>query len=272
MALGSILRKARESRKLTTSQVASATHMKSQTVDAIEREDFSRMPAAIYCKGFIKLYAEYMGMDPDPLTREYVERFVEPPPPPEPEKPAEPPVLAAESERKTEQPPPVAEKAEEEKDSHPDLFDYGAKRSEAPPEKLFEALPPKTETIKETGESSSPGEAFSAVASRIAGKLADLRAKFSRQEGDEEPVEEPEAAPVPEPVSAVPEPAADISPIALPNRQIIIISGAVVGAILIVFLISVIARFISGDEKPVDLDTSEQSLVLPVDPPPPYID
>jgi cytoskeletal protein RodZ len=78
MALGEKLREERLRRRLTTSEVAAATRMKVQTVEAIEREDFSKMPAPIYCKGFIKLYAEMLGIDPEKLISEYVANFVEP--------------------------------------------------------------------------------------------------------------------------------------------------------------------------------------------------
>jgi len=72
MALGQKLREARERMNLTASQVAAATRMKVQTVEAIEREDFSRIPATIYGKGFIKLYAELVGLPPKPLIDEYL--------------------------------------------------------------------------------------------------------------------------------------------------------------------------------------------------------
>ena len=75
MALGQQLREARERQGLTTSQVAAATRMKMQIVEAIEREDFGKIAAPIYGKGFIKLYAELVGADPRPLLREYVERL-----------------------------------------------------------------------------------------------------------------------------------------------------------------------------------------------------
>jgi transcriptional regulator with XRE-family HTH domain len=75
MALGKQLREARERQGLTASQVAAATRMKTQTVEAIEREDFSKMAAPIYGKGFIKLYAELVGADPRPLLQEYTQRI-----------------------------------------------------------------------------------------------------------------------------------------------------------------------------------------------------
>jgi transcriptional regulator with XRE-family HTH domain len=69
--LGKTLRERRERLGLTASQVAAATKMKVQTLEAIEREDFSKIAAPIYGKGFIKLYAEQLGLDWRPLVEEY---------------------------------------------------------------------------------------------------------------------------------------------------------------------------------------------------------
>lgn len=80
MALGEKLRNARLNAKLTTTQIAAATRIKVQIVEDIEREDFRRVAAPIYGKGFIKLYAEKVGLNPVPLVEEYVARFVNPVP------------------------------------------------------------------------------------------------------------------------------------------------------------------------------------------------
>jgi hypothetical protein len=69
-----MLREARERRQLTTSQLAAATRMKVQIVEAIESETFRKIPAPIYGRGFIKLYAEAVGLDPRPLIEEYMAR------------------------------------------------------------------------------------------------------------------------------------------------------------------------------------------------------
>lgn len=76
MALGSQLREARMRLGLTTSEIAAATRMKVQIVEAIEREDFSSIAAPIYGKGFIRLFAERVGINPGPLVEEYVAVFV----------------------------------------------------------------------------------------------------------------------------------------------------------------------------------------------------
>jgi hypothetical protein len=77
MAVGAQLREARRKRKETASEVAAATRMKVQIVEAIEREDFSKIAAPIYGKGFIRLFAEHVGLDPGPLIADYTARFVE---------------------------------------------------------------------------------------------------------------------------------------------------------------------------------------------------
>jgi len=76
MALGQQLREARQKKKQTPSQVAAATRMQVQLVEALEEENFAKIAAPIYAKGFIRLYAEHVGLDPAPLIQEYVTRFV----------------------------------------------------------------------------------------------------------------------------------------------------------------------------------------------------
>ena len=71
--LGQILKEAREKKGVTASQAAAATRMKIQTLEAMERDDFSRMAAPMYAKGFIKIYADYLSLDPAPFLREYME-------------------------------------------------------------------------------------------------------------------------------------------------------------------------------------------------------
>jgi transcriptional regulator with XRE-family HTH domain len=72
MALGETLRLAREAMDLSASEVAAGTNMKVQLIQELETEDFSRMVAPIYGRGFIKLYAEYVNLDPEPLIGEYM--------------------------------------------------------------------------------------------------------------------------------------------------------------------------------------------------------
>jgi hypothetical protein len=72
MAIGPALQEARLKKQLTTSQVAELTRMKMQIVDDLEHDDFHRIAATIYGKGFIKLFAECVGLDPAPLIADYM--------------------------------------------------------------------------------------------------------------------------------------------------------------------------------------------------------
>ena len=75
MSLGNTLRTAREACGLTTSELAARTHMLVQIVEGLENEDFRRIPAPIYGRGFIKLYCEAVDLDPKPLQAEFMDLF-----------------------------------------------------------------------------------------------------------------------------------------------------------------------------------------------------
>lgn len=75
MALGEILKNARVEKGLKPSDVAESTHMMVQIVESLEREDFRRIAAPIYGRGFVKLYAEFLELDPEPLIREFMELY-----------------------------------------------------------------------------------------------------------------------------------------------------------------------------------------------------
>ena len=75
MSLGNTLRTAREACGLTTSELAARTHMLVQIVEGLENEDFRRIPAPIYGRGFIKLYCEAVNLDPKPLQAEFMDLF-----------------------------------------------------------------------------------------------------------------------------------------------------------------------------------------------------
>ena len=122
MAIGPILREARQQKQLTASQVAEITRMKVQIVDDLENDDFHRIAATIYGKGFIKLYAECVDLDPEPLLADYMEQVGAP----------QPPKLPTTTHQATPPPTPAPENTQEEMPETPesdtnDLFSYAAK-------------------------------------------------------------------------------------------------------------------------------------------------
>lgn len=108
MSFGQTLKAAREAKGLTASELAASTHLLVQVVEGLENEDFRRIPAPIYGRGFVKLYCETVGLDPKPMQAEFMSLYtqtkdapvkklpnppkpaVAPPPEPEPEPAAEP--------------------------------------------------------------------------------------------------------------------------------------------------------------------------------------
>lgn len=72
---GKTLRIAREAKGYTTSQVADMTRMLVQVVEGLENENFSRIVAPIYGRGFVKLYCEAVGLDPKPLVEAFMDIY-----------------------------------------------------------------------------------------------------------------------------------------------------------------------------------------------------
>lgn len=77
-SIGQQFKIARERKGVTQSEAAAGTRIKIAHIDAMERDDFSGMPAPAYAKGFIKIYADYLGLDPRPLLQEFTEKIEEP--------------------------------------------------------------------------------------------------------------------------------------------------------------------------------------------------
>lgn len=61
--VGMILRETREGKKLTLSDVEKGTRIRSKFLDAIEHDDYTKIPSSAYAKGFVKNYSEFLGLD-----------------------------------------------------------------------------------------------------------------------------------------------------------------------------------------------------------------
>ena len=70
-SIGQILKAARERRQISIADVVMATKMTSTFVKAIEANNFDVLVAPVYARGFIKLYAECVGLDPMPLQKQF---------------------------------------------------------------------------------------------------------------------------------------------------------------------------------------------------------
>lgn len=62
-SIGKQLREAREARSLTLEQVAKATYMRLHYLQALEAGDFNSMPSSTQARGFLRTYANFLGLD-----------------------------------------------------------------------------------------------------------------------------------------------------------------------------------------------------------------
>ena len=73
--IGSSLRAAREHHQLELSQVERATRIRARYLQALEDERFDVLPGAAYAKGFLRTYADYLGLDAQRFVDQYNTRF-----------------------------------------------------------------------------------------------------------------------------------------------------------------------------------------------------
>jgi cytoskeleton protein RodZ len=74
--IGSSLREARERQGLAFPQIEVATKIRGKYLRALEDEQFEQLPAETYVKGFLRTYAEYLGLDGQLYVDEYNSRYV----------------------------------------------------------------------------------------------------------------------------------------------------------------------------------------------------
>ena len=77
-AFGARLRYERERRQIALKSIAEGTKISIGLLEGLERDDVSRWPSGIFRKSFVRSYAEAIGIDPEPVVREFVERYPDP--------------------------------------------------------------------------------------------------------------------------------------------------------------------------------------------------
>ena len=78
---GGKLRQARERRGISLRQIAASTKISAAALEALERNDISKLPGGIFSRAFVRSYAVEVGLDPDDTVREFLERFNQEAPP-----------------------------------------------------------------------------------------------------------------------------------------------------------------------------------------------
>jgi cytoskeleton protein RodZ len=68
---GERLKRERELREVTLEEVASATRISERFLQALENEDWNRLPGGVFGRGFVRTIARYLGLDEENLLAEY---------------------------------------------------------------------------------------------------------------------------------------------------------------------------------------------------------
>jgi transcriptional regulator with XRE-family HTH domain len=75
---GPRLRRERERRGISLDTIARSTKIKSSLLVGLERDDVSHWPSGIFRRAFMREYAAAIGLAPEPLVTEFLERFPDP--------------------------------------------------------------------------------------------------------------------------------------------------------------------------------------------------
>jgi cytoskeletal protein RodZ len=72
---GSRMRHTREQRGVSLRQIAQTTKLSVSALEALERNDTSRLPGGIFSRAFVRSYAAEIGADPEETVRDFLAQF-----------------------------------------------------------------------------------------------------------------------------------------------------------------------------------------------------
>ena len=68
---GERLKRERELREVTLEEITSATRIGPRFLDALENEDWDKLPGGVFNRGFVRAIARYLGLDEEAFLAEY---------------------------------------------------------------------------------------------------------------------------------------------------------------------------------------------------------
>ena len=79
--IGEQLKQARTQRNVTLEQAAHVTRVRVHYLRALEEDDRDLLPSDVQGRGFLRLYADYLGLPMDPLLDQWMGKIPENVPP-----------------------------------------------------------------------------------------------------------------------------------------------------------------------------------------------
>ena len=77
-SFGARLRRRREEQNIALVTIAEQTKIKASLLDALERDDVSRWPSGIFRRAYVRAYADAIGLNPDDVVCEFLEKYPDP--------------------------------------------------------------------------------------------------------------------------------------------------------------------------------------------------
>lgn len=68
---GERLRREREMREVSIEEIVKSTRISRRYLEALEREDWAKLPGGVFARGFVRSVARYLGLDEESLLGEY---------------------------------------------------------------------------------------------------------------------------------------------------------------------------------------------------------
>ncbi len=72
---GPVLKLLREQRGIGVRSLADTTKLSTRYIEGIEEENYQKLPARPYLRGFLILYAKAIGYEPDRIVNDYLKRY-----------------------------------------------------------------------------------------------------------------------------------------------------------------------------------------------------
>jgi len=88
-SFGELLKREREMREISLNELTKATRISARFLEALENEDWNKLPGGVFNRGFVRAIARYLGLSEEHFLAEYDLAHGEhavavPPPPPNP--------------------------------------------------------------------------------------------------------------------------------------------------------------------------------------------
>lgn len=78
LTFGARLRQQREQRQVALAAIAEETKISAALLEGLERDDVSRWPGGLFRRAYVRAYAHRIGLDPEQVVREFMERHPDP--------------------------------------------------------------------------------------------------------------------------------------------------------------------------------------------------